>query len=669
MLEGCVPWPDEFVKMYKEKGYWEDITLGEHLDRWVEQYADRPAIAFQGQEITYREMGENATRLAYQMAKMGIKTYDRVIFQLFNGPDLLYLIYACFKIGAIPICSLPTHRWAEVSYLAETAEARVHVIPAGTVMGFDYEEFADQIREAVPSMQFVLALGQPRRPDMVSINDFMDSDIDIHTAREELAKYRPDPMEPALFQLSGGTTGVPKIIPRTHNDYYYNIRCMADANEHNEQTRFVAPLPMTHNAPLACMILPTHLKGGCIIPAPPKLEAILQVTIENKANVLVAGAFVAQGLVDITEEKKNCDDLSSVKRLWCAQIMPEAHQTLRERFSAESVQIFGMAEGLICSTRLSDSLDITLYSQGKPVSEADEMKIVDPATGEELPAGQTGEMLCRGPYTLRGYYKSPERNQEAFTPDGYYRSGDLVKIDTQGNMTWSGRIKDCIDRGGEKINAEEVEDHIAEFPRVKQVAVVAMPDRTMGERICAFVVPMPGETFALDELCEFLLNERKIAKFKLPERLEFIDELPVTKVGKLEKKSLREKIAAVLIAEGKYEAEKEESQKPLKTVKEALVRMTQVFDPNAAEGVTEVFQLHITGEQAGAWHLAVKEGSCNLTEGVHENPTLTLTMADSDFVDLRNGETDGQTLMVNGQLKVEGDFMAATLIPSLFPIT
>jgi non-ribosomal peptide synthetase component E (peptide arylation enzyme) len=155
----------------------------------------------------------------------------------------------------------------------------------------------------------------------------------------------------------------------------------------------------------------------------------------------------------------------------------------------------------------------------------------------------------RGPYTLRGYYKASERNKEVFSPDGYYKTGDLIKRDRQGNITVAGRLKDCISRGAEKINAEEVESHIMKFSKVKNAAVVAMPDKVMGERVCAFVVPKPGKSFNLEELTDFLLKEEKIAKFKVPERLEFIDDLPVTKVGKFEKKSLRERIAAILEAE------------------------------------------------------------------------------------------------------------------------
>lgn len=547
MMKGCVPWPEEFVKVYKKKGYWEDITLGEHFDRWVEKYADRVAVAYQGQEVKFRKMDEYVTRLAYHMTKMGIKTYDRVICQLFNGPEVVYLFYACMKIGAIPVCCLATHRWAEISFFGKTVEARVHAIPAGTVKDFDYEAFADKIREDVPSMEFVLTMGKPSRPNMASINELIESDINLKKAKKELNRYRPDPMEPAVFQLSGGTTGVPKIIPRTHNDYYYNAKCNAIAAGINENDRFVTLQPMMHNAPLVCQMLPTHMMGGAVVPAVPKPEEVIQAVAENKGTFFLFGGPL-KGVIDENVRKRY--DLSSIRKLWVAMTPPDLHVKAREILHCDSMQVFGMAEGLCTSTRPSDPLEIKLNTQGRPISEADEVKIVDPEKGVELPVGQVGEMICRGPYTLCGYYKAEERNREAFTEDGFYHSGDLCKLDALGNLTWCGRIKDCIDRGGEKVNAEEVEGHIIKFSKVKDVAVVAMPDKVMGERICAFVVPVAGKTFTLEEVWDFLLNERGIARFKVPERLEFIDELPLTHVGKYDKKNLREKITEILKAEG-----------------------------------------------------------------------------------------------------------------------
>jgi 2,3-dihydroxybenzoate-AMP ligase len=554
MLEGFVPWPEEEVKRFKQAGYWEDVTLGEHFDRWVEKYAERPALAFHGKEISYREMGECATRLAYHLIRLGMKTYDRMIMQLFNVPELVYLVYACAKIGAIPICSLPTHRWSEISFLAKESEARGHAIPGGTEKDFDYDSFSEEIRKTAPSVDCTLTLGETRKSHFSSIHHLLEMDLDLNAARKELSRYQPDPMEPALFQLSGGTTGVPKIIPRTHNDYYYNAKCSAEVLEFNEATRLLLVLPLMHNFPLANGLLAVHLRGGTVaLTESLAPEAVLQAISQNKATSVMTVPVLLHRLLDIPEKVRNNYDLSSFKSLFWGgnPVDPEIQLKFRETFHCDTDQTYGMAEGLCCWTSPSDPVEIKLHTQGRPVSEADEVRVTDVNTGDELPVGEIGECWTRGPYTLRGYYKAPERNKEAISPDGYYKTGDLIKQDRQGNIMVVGRLKDCISRGAEKINAEEVENHITKFPKVKNAAVVAMPDKVMGERVCAFVVPKSGAKFDLTGLTDFLLNDQKIAKFKVPERMEFIDELPITKVGKFEKKSLREKITKILEEEGK----------------------------------------------------------------------------------------------------------------------
>jgi len=553
MLEGCVPWPQEFVGRYKKKGYWEGVTLGEAFDSWVEKYADQPGLAYRGKDITYRQMDLYATRIAYHMVKLGIKTYDRVIMQLFNVPELVYLFYACVKIGAIPICSLPTHRWIEISHIAKESEAHAHAIPAGVVREFDYEEFADKLRREVHGVKHILTVGKAGRPGMHSITEFMEQEIDLKKAKATLKEYRPDPMEPALFQLSGGTTGVPKIIPRTHNDYLYNAKCVAAALDYNGDSRILASTPLIHNVALVCLMLPVHSKGGVLVlPTSIAPEALLQAVAENKADTMGIVPIFMNRLLEMPEEVRNRYDYSSLKRLmgmWNPADLTA--QKFMETFHCDGIQTYGMSEGLVCWTRWTDPQQIRYGTSGSPVSEADECKVVDPETHVDVLTGQVGEMWCRGPYTIRGYYKSPERNKEAFTPDGYYRTGDLVKMDNERHITWTGRIKDCIDRGGEKINAEEIETYIIKFPKVKKVAVVGMPDKAMGERICAFVVPQPAQTFTLADLRTFLTKQIDVAEFKLPERLEFIDDLPVTKIGKYEKKSLREKVTEMLRMEAK----------------------------------------------------------------------------------------------------------------------
>ena len=204
-------------------------------------------------------------------------------------------------------------------------------------------------------------------------------------------------------------------------------------------------------------------------------------------------------------------------------------------------QVFGMAEGLLNYTRLDDPAPVITGTQGRPLSPADEVRIVD-ELDQDVPPGSPGALLTRGPYTPRGYYRAPEHNARSFTSDGWYRSGDVVRMTPGGNLIVEGRDKDMINRGGEKISAEEVENLVYRLPGVSQVAAVAMPDPVLGERVCLYVVPAPGAAPTLEEIRRSMKGA-DIAAFKLPEHLVLVGELPATKVGKIDKKALRADIA------------------------------------------------------------------------------------------------------------------------------
>jgi len=206
-----------------------------------------------------------------------------------------------------------------------------------------------------------------------------------------------------------------------------------------------------------------------------------------------------------------------------------------------------MAEGMLTFVRLDDPYDVRLETVGRPMCPDDEWKLVDDE-GKEVPDGEVGELACRGPYTLRGYYRAPDRNREAFSADGFYRTGDVVRRHPSGSLIVEGRIKDLINRGGEKISAEDIEAHLLAHPAVARAAVVAMPDPVMGEKSCAYVTLRSGTALALSDLKDFLAS-RGVAKFKWPERLEVINEMPLTTVGKIRKIELRARIAQKLASE------------------------------------------------------------------------------------------------------------------------
>jgi 2,3-dihydroxybenzoate-AMP ligase len=348
--------------------------------------------------------------------------------------------------------------------------------------------------------------------------------------------------------LSGGTTSLSKLIPRTHDDYVLNARLCGAAGGFDASTVLLAVLPLGHNYNLASPgMLGTFYYGGTVVLAPSgEAAAVFGLVERERVTTIAAVVPLISGWLDSDAPERF--DLSSLKVIQNggARLAPELRSRLRERFGCTPQEIYGTAEGLINMTRLDDCEDLLLHSSGAPVCADDELVVVDD-DGREVADGVAGELLTRGPYTIRGYYNAPEQNRAAFTDDGFYRMGDIVR--RQGRHVFTeGRRKDLINRGGEKISCEEVENLIYAHPKVKVVTLVAMPDPVYGEKACAFVVPKPGETLAFDELIAFL-RQQKIATFKLPERLELVTELPLSPVGKILKRELREMISEKLAHE------------------------------------------------------------------------------------------------------------------------
>lgn len=544
MLEGFVGWPREFVDKYRQAGYWHGHPLGDIVDDAVKEVPDRVAISFEGKHITYRELGQKVDRLALHLLDVGHKPMDRLILQLPNVPETIYLYFAAVKIGVIPIMTLPAHRQAEIGYFAQFANATSYAIPK-EIRGFDYIKMAQEIRSQAPSLKHILVLGDGIPAGMISISRLLEEPIEKRLEAERILKeVRPNPMWPAVFQLSGGTTGIPKLIPRTHNDYYYNTLRCKELSGFGRDTSCVIGIPITHNfSTTSPGFQGVFMAGGKVVIAPSPAPNVVLPLIESE-RVTAIPAVPTMIMSYMSDSDLKHYDLSSLELCLVggSRLLPEVAQEIGPRLGADVQQILGMSEGPNFFTRLNDPEEVKFCTQGRAISPGDEIKIVN-GDGKEVPPGEVGELLVRGPYTIRGYFNFPEHNVVAFTSDGFYKSGDLVRMHPSGNLIVEGRIKDTINRGGEKISAEEMENHILVHPKLLNCAYVAMPDPLLGEKPCLFAVAKSGETFSLKELNDFLVYERKIAKYKLPERLELLDQLPLTHVGKVNKKELRRIIA------------------------------------------------------------------------------------------------------------------------------
>jgi 2,3-dihydroxybenzoate-AMP ligase len=545
MLDGVTPFPAEFAARYRERGYWTDRPLFDGFRDALRRYADQVALVDADGPVTYRQLDERSAHLARALLDLGLRPLDRIIVQLPNTAVFGYLYFALQRIGVAPVLALPGHRRRELTQFAEISGARALAVPAAA-RGFDFTAMAADVMAAQPGLETCLVLGAPgplADPRFVRLEDLLEREP--RTGAGALREIGIDPADPALFLLSGGTTGIPKLIPRSHNDYLYNSKIAAAACEIGPGDVLLDVLPIEHNLPLGCPGLQGFLlSGGTVVlgPSTRPRDVFELIQRHRVSHIHLVPALLIRWIDDpsITEY-----DLSSLRVLQSGgqRLQPEvrarAERALPGCFIQEN---FGMAEGLIMFVRSTDPPQVRRETCGRPASPDDEVYLVD-EDGNVVPDGEPGELIVRGPYTLRGYFRSPEHNTRAFTPDGFYRSGDLLRKLPSGHYVVEGRVKDLINRGGEKISAEEVENLILAHPAVLNVACVPYPDPVLGERMCACVVRRPGHALTLEELVKFL-RDFEIATFKLPERLEFFGTLPLSGFGKVSKRDLAARLAA-----------------------------------------------------------------------------------------------------------------------------
>ena len=532
-LSGVVPFPPEFAARYREKGYWRDKSLAQEFAAVFSKYAERVALIDGERQFTYRQIDALTDNLALNLLELGLKPLDRVVPTLPNAAEFVLLYFALQKIGAIPIAALVTHRYAEISQFVQLSGASTCVYPERQG-DFEFEPMIQRIRDESRTLRYCI--------DLPLLQELIGRPATLPKRRLESITIAPT--DPCIFQLSGGTTGIPKLIPRTHNDYVYNSKTAAPVCGVSADSVLLLALPVAHNLPLACPGIQGYFfEGGKVVLSPTtRPQDMFRLIAQHKVtHIKVVPALLIRLINDPAIGKY---DLSSVRLIQSGgqRMQPEVRLRTHELIPSSFVQEnFGMSEGMLFFVRLDDPQEVRLETCGRPICPDDEVLLLDD-DDRPVPDGGVGELACRGPYTLRGYYGVPQYNQKQFTPDGYYRSGDLMRRHPSGNYVVEGRKKDLINRGGEKISAEEIENLILSHPAVQNVACVPVPDPTLGEKMCACLVLKRGAKLAFAELVDFL-KTKEIAKFKLPERMLVLDDFPVSSFGKVSKKQLSEMAA------------------------------------------------------------------------------------------------------------------------------
>lgn len=514
-------------KFYAEN-VWKHMTLGELLTTRSEKYGEKIAIIEGERKVSFKEFEEITNRYANGFLKEGFMKGDKILLQFPNSIEFIIIAFALFKIGVIPIMALPAHRKTEIKGIIEISKAKAY-IAKDKYLGFSY---VGMIREIINENKLNLNVF------IVGENEEFRNFDEIETDKFKEKVINLDYRDIGLLLLSGGTTGIPKLIPRRHCDYIYVAEYAGKRCRLNEESIYLAALPIAHNFPLGCPgILGTLFYGGTIVICPNTSPDEIIPLIE-KENVTITGLVPTMANMCIEFLDMEEYDISSLEIIQIGGSVLDhiTAEKIEKGFSCKLQQIFGIAEGLISTTSLDDDDSIVYRTQGKPISEYDDVLIVD-EEGKELPIEEYGELIVRGPYTIYGYYNLEEINKTCITEDCYFKTGDKARKLKNGNYQIVGRLKEIINRAGEKITPTELEKILLTHDKIEEVQVVGIPDQILGEKIGVFVLAGDNE-ITLNEIRTFL-KEHGVAHFKLPDLVKKVEAWPLTSVGKISKETLR----------------------------------------------------------------------------------------------------------------------------------
>lgn len=564
-----VRWPDASAERYRKLGHWQGRPLGAFLAEHARAAGPAPALVSDDGRLSYADLDRRADHLAVGLVGLGLRTGDRIVVQLPNGPDFFVLLFAALRVGVIPVLGLPAYRRSEAVHLCDHSGAVAYVVPAedpDPASDFDYRALAGEVRAQVPGLRHVLVSGEPGSHTALA---------DVERAyRERAAVGRepvvpgPDPQDTAVLLVSGGTTGLPKLIPRTHDDYAYNVRAAAEVCGLGPGTVYLAALPVAHNFALACPgALGTLLSGGTVVLSPsPDPETVFPLIERHRVDVTAVVPPLAALWAQAAEWSP--EDLGSLTLLQVggARLDPDTARRVQATLGCELQQVFGMAEGLLCLTRPGDDPERVATTQGRPSARTTRYASSTRTATTSGPARWANS--SPGARTHCAATTAPRRTTAPRSP----RTASTAPVIWCGycrTVTSSSRVrqKDLVNRGGDKVSSDELEGHLRAHPAVLDAAVVPVPDEYLGERTCAWIVlreqdaaryearsgagepPEDGGPFGPGGLDAFL-DGRGLAPYKKPDLVHIVGSLPFTAVGKLDKRVLARRAAEAAAGQG-----------------------------------------------------------------------------------------------------------------------
>jgi len=419
---------------------------------------------------------------------------------------------------------LARHAQVEIDHICRLTGATTWIV-AEKYGNIDYLPMIDHVLKTNPALKHVILVRGKDNPQFLSLEKLIEKADLSESNLQNLAERRPDPMDVAHMGPTGGTTGLPKVSARTHNDYICRSEYTARAWELTSDDSCIIVAPAAHDLTFCNAICSTLFMFGKLVMLDSiEPEDILQMIQKEKVTSVAWVPALAHRLVNFEHLKDY--DVSSLQKMMCGgqAVTQEFIKDVNEKLGCKIINGYGGTEGHQVFTRLTDDQSTIHTHVGKPTCPYTTYKFIDENDN------------------------SPEENKGAFTEYGFFKTGDQAKIDESGNITITGRIKDMIKRGGENISPVEIEELMIAHPDIAQVSVIGMPDPVLSERICAYVQPKPGTELSFEDIIKFL-KKKGASVLQLPERIEFIDNLPLTKANKTDKKPLREDIRKKLLAE------------------------------------------------------------------------------------------------------------------------
>lgn len=534
----------EDAQRYNDRRWWLGLTWGDLFDKATDIYPDREALVDDTKRFTYRELRDSVDRLAASLISLGIGQGDFVLLQLPNWNEFIISFFALQKAGARTVLLISRHGRSEINYLTELTQPKAWIVP-GSYGKINYEPLIADIRKDHTCIEHVILARAGQKAGYLDLEDLIAKGARDETSLKMIQERRPDPMELSLILPTGGSTGLPKAVPRTHNDFISNVEYHSRPWEITSEDTLLTVAPVSHGQGMLCGVGPAFLNcARYVLLDSTRPEDICSVIEREKVTALPTVPALIQRIVNLEGIDKY--DLRSLKKIYSggAPSSPELVKAVYEKLKCKFVNAYGSTEGPSAMTNLYDDMDTICTTVGRKDCPYTDFKVIN-QYGEEVPPGTEGELVTKGPTIFTGYFKSPEDNAQIFTRDGYYKTGDLARIDRSGIITLTGRIKETILRGGETISAIGIERLISSHPAVAEVAVIGMPDKDLGERICAYVVRKAGTVVTHEEIVTHLKG-LGASVMQLPERTEFVESIPTTGVGKADKKMLKQDIAKKL---------------------------------------------------------------------------------------------------------------------------